>query len=329
MLVAILLGCFAGAAGLSIAEVSILRVRRSEVLVRAQEGDARSKRLLALLDDLPVVLNSVLLLVLLLQVVAATVGGVLAGRWFGGIGVSVATVVLTMVLFVYAEAIPKTMAVRSPQRMALRMTPLLTMLVPILKPPVRILVALADLQSPGKGATLGALTEDEIRALARESADAGKIAPDDATLVERSFEFNDRRVAEIMVPRDQIAAVSADDDVVDAMTRAIALGHRRLPVCLKDAGQSARGDTDIDRIVGVVRLRDLAASARTFPTATAESLMGEVVRCSPDHLVSDLLSDMQESGQWLAIVEQSDGTTLGLATIEDVVAELVGEITAT
>ena len=150
VLVGMLVACFAGAATLSIAEVSILRTRRAEILLDARQGRSRAKHLLRLLDELPIVLNCVLLVVLLLQVTAATVAGALAGRWFGGVGVTIATVMITIVLFVYGEAVPKTMAVRSPQAMALRMTPLLRILVPLVRPPVAVLVRLADPPDAGR-----------------------------------------------------------------------------------------------------------------------------------------------------------------------------------
>ncbi|MDH3680982.1 MAG: CNNM domain-containing protein [Acidimicrobiia bacterium] len=315
-LMLVLVLCFLGAATLSVAEVSIIRVRRSEVLVDAGERRSSSRDLLELLDDLPVVLNSILLLVLLFQVCTATIGGFLAGRWFGGIGVTVATFAVTAVLFLYAEAVPKTVAVRSPKRMALRLTPLLKAVVRVLRPFVAVLVRLADLQSPGSTVSLGALTEEEIRALARESAAAGEIAEHDVVLVDRSFEFNDRSVGEVMVPRGGVRAVQARETVGTALTRAFQLGHRRLPVYRRD----------LDDIVGIVRLRDLAAIARDAPGTPAEAVATEALRCRADDPISELLTKMQRAGSWLAIVTDGSDRTVGLATVEDLVAELVGEI---
>ncbi len=106
LLVVMLIACFAGAATLAVAEVSILRVRRSEVLLDADQQRTRARELLRLLDELPVVLNCVLLLILLLQVSAATIASSLAVRWFGGIGATIAAFVMTMVLFLLISAHP-------------------------------------------------------------------------------------------------------------------------------------------------------------------------------------------------------------------------------
>lgn len=310
------IGCFLGAAGLSLAEVAIIRVRRSRVLVAAEDGDARARRLLGLIDDLPLVMNTVLLLALLMQVSTAVIAGFLAQRWFGNLGVSLATVVTTAVLFLYAEAIPKTMAIRSPYHMARRATPIMTVLVAALRPIVGLLVWLADKQTPGIGAQLSAFSEEELRALARESAEAGVIAEGDAELVDRSFEFGDRKVAEVMVRRGDIAFVRAEQSLVDVLAIAVAVGHRRLPIC-RDG---------IDDIVGIARFRDVVAAARHTPQARVGSVASAALRCGPDLLISDLMDRMQATGRWLAIVTDPSGRTLGLATIEDLVAELVGEI---
>ena len=102
----------AGLFALAMIESSLLRVRRSAVAAHAQPGDRQGTQLLRLLDDPPSVMNAVLLAVLTLQVTAASIAGILAPRWFGGVGVTIATVVITFVLFVCGETQPTTQHVR-------------------------------------------------------------------------------------------------------------------------------------------------------------------------------------------------------------------------
>ena len=308
--------CFALAAGLSLVEVAVVRVRRTQATVAAESGDDRARRLVALIDDLPVTLNTILLLALLMQVTTATLGGVLAERWFGNLGITMATIVTTLVLFLYAEAIPKTVAIRSPYRVARRATSVLGLLVAILRPVVSTLVWLADKQTPGTRAQLSAFSEDELRALARESADAGVIDIGDAELVDRSFEFGDRRVVDVMVPRADIVHASAEQSVAEVMAVATDAGHRRLPI--------ATGG--IDTITGMARLGDIAAAASRSPEEPVTSVARTVLRCRPEQPIASLMERMQTTQCWMAIVVDVDGRTLGLATIEDLVAELVGEI---
>ncbi len=314
LLIAGLIGCIAAAAVLATAEVALIRVRRAEVVVGAERGDQRSIALLGLLDDLPATLNSVLLVVLLCQVVAATISGVLAAHWFGGIGVTAATVVLTAFLFLYGEAVPKTLAVRSPLDHAQRLTRLLMLITVGFRPVVSGLLRLADLQATGE-ADLGALTEDQLRSLAKESAAVGEIPHEDVVMVERSFEFGDQRVRDIMVPRDEIEAVSVGESATEAFTKAVGSGHRRLPVI----------EEGVDHVVGIVRLRDVAAALTATAPVTVAELMTPALWCDPDQAIASVLRDMQSAGEWLAIA--ADGhRTVGLVTVEDIVSELVGEI---
>ncbi len=317
VLLILLVCCFLGATGLSVAEVSLLRVRRSQAAVGVEEGDPAARRLLGLLDDLPIVLHAVLLLALLLQVSTATASGLLAQRWLGDLGITVAAVATTVLLFVYAEAVPKTMAMRSPYRMARLAAGPVAALVAAIRPLVRFLVWLADRQMPGPPVAPAELVDEaEFRSLARQSADAGVIDDGDAELVARSFEFNDRRVGDVMVARTDIASCPATATLTEASELAVSAGHRRLPVC---------GD-GIDDVIGVARFRDVVAAATETPTASLVDIASPVLRCGPDLLISRLVTRMQERRRWLAIVVDPSGRTLGLVTIEDLVAELVGEI---
>lgn len=316
-LILVLVVLLVSAVVLAASEASLIRVPRVRVEIEADKGDRRSKQLLSLLDDLPRVMNTVLLVVLLVQIAAATVTGILAERWFGSVGVTIASVILTVVLFVYAEAIPKTYAIHHPMRVGRIVAPLVAFLSWLLRPVVTVLVKFADLQAPGSGiAGRTSLSEEELRRLAAESASAGRIDSSDIELMERAFELGDLRVDAIQVPRTDIIAVDAATSVRDALGEAIRFGHRRLPVYT---------DT-IDRIVGAVRLRDLAKIVENI----GHRPVGEVSR--PVHVVPeskrviDLLREMQRGGVHLAVAVDEHGGTAGIVTIEDVVARLVGDI---
>lgn len=313
-LVAAMVSCILVAALLAGAEVSLLRVRKTQVAAAADGGDQGSERLLALLDDLPVVLNVVLLLVLLAQVGTATISAFLAARWFGGIGIPVMSIVVTGALFIYGEALPKTRAAREPQRVATRVSLPLQWAVRLLRPPVAILVRIVDFQS-GPDSHFDAVTEAELRLLARESAAVGEIEQGDVDLLERSFRFGDLEIRHVMVARSKMCYVRVDERADVALGRALAFGHRRLPVVRQG----------VDDVVGVVRLRDLAAASDDGPVGSS---MSNPLFCAPTESLAAVLTAMRTNEQWLAIVREDGGErrTIGLVTIEDIVAELVGEI---
>ena len=142
---------FAVAVVLAAAETALVRVSRVRIAARAEEGSRRAARTLGLLDDLPHVLNTTLLVVLLVQIGAATVTGILAERWFGSLGVTIASIVLTIFLFVYSEAIPKTFAYRNAATVIMALAYPVGLMTSLLRPFVSVLVKFADLHAPGKG----------------------------------------------------------------------------------------------------------------------------------------------------------------------------------
>jgi CBS domain containing-hemolysin-like protein len=306
------------AAFFAAAEAALLRVPRVRLEVAAERGDRSAARLARLVSDLPRVINSVLLLVLLVQVGAATVAGVIAERHFGNTGVTIVSVLLTLVMFVYAEAIPKTLAVRHPLTVARVVALPVWLLARVTRPIVALLLLFADLQSPGKGIPSRAtVNELELRRLAEEAAAAGEIEPSDLDLIERSFRVGDRSVAEIMIPRPDVVAVPGTMDAARALEIALESGHRRLPVC----------HDDLDEVTGVVRLRDLARAIASGASRTAADLQRPPVAVPETNRVIEVLRAMQEASQYLAIVVDEHGGTAGIVTIEDAVEELVGEVT--
>jgi CBS domain containing-hemolysin-like protein len=316
-LLLLLIGLLIAAFVLGASEAALLRVQRVRVEVAAAEGDRRSSQLLHLLDDLPQVLNTVLLVVLLVQIGAATVVGMLSGRHVGNLGVTIASVALTVVLFVYAEAIPKTYAVRHPYRVARATQPILSALTWVLRPVVSVLVWFADLQAPGSGiAATTTITEEELRRLASHAAVEGSIEESDRELMERAFEMGDRTVEEILTPRTEMVAVDAETTVAEALDVAVHSGHRRLPVY----------QGDLDHIRGVVRLRDLAAAITNAPDAAVTTVATRELVVPETKRVIELLSEMQSAGVYLALAIDEHGGTAGIVTVEDVVAELVGRV---
>ncbi len=317
-LILILACAFALSVFVAAVETAFLRMPAVRVDALAADGNRRAQLLAGLVHRLSAVLNSILLAALLSQITAATVAGILADRWFGAVGVTIASAVLTIVLYIYAEAIPKTYAVRHADRVALTLAYPLAIMEFVLRPITRVLVWIADLQMPGKGViTSPTVTEDELRMLAGQAATEGQITGDDLQFIERAFRVGDRQADDIMVPRADIIAVAETASVAHALDVILEAGHRRLPVF----------DRSVENITGMVRLRDLVR----VPEAKRSAL--EVVRLAEEPLVVpeskrvlDLLSEMQASGTHLAIVVDEYGGTAGLVTVEDIAEEVLGSI---
>ncbi len=303
---------------LAMIEASLLHVRRSAVAASAKDGDESSLRLLVLLDDLPTVMNTVLLAVLLVQVTSTAIAGVLAQRWLGETGITAAALGVTVILFIYGEAIPKTIAINDPIRQAHRFTRFVRLLTVTLGPVVAVLVHIAKWQSPGldSAASVSAVSEDELLHLTGEAAAAGRIDLSDALLIEKSFNIGDLQVCEIAIPVDEVVSVVASAPVEAALRTAISAGHRRLVVY----------DDSPDRVAGFVRLRDLAHAASAHDGAVVASQVRPALFVDDSTLVIEVLHQMQRARCHLAVVTAADGSMVGIVTVEDIVEELLGDI---
>ncbi len=307
---------FAAAIVFAAGETALLRIPpvRAEAL---RERGRRGRRVADLVAELPRVLNTILLLALLAQITAATAAAAVADALFGSLGVTLASVGLTFLLFVYGEAIPKTYAVRHPERVALALGGLIWGLEIVLRPVVSVLVWVADLQMPGKGVATGpTVTERELLWLASRAAREGQITAEDLDLIERAFRVGDRQANDIMVPRADIVGVPMGASAREALEVALGAGHRRIVVY---------GDSR-EEIVGMVRLRDLAALRSEGRDVVVKDLLRPVLVVPESAPVIDVLREMQQSGTHLAVVIDEFGGTEGLLTVEDIVEELLGSI---
>ena len=305
---------------LAMAETALTRMTRSKAHALAEEGRWGSTRLLELVSHPERFLNGVLLLVLVCQLVQATLTGVLADRLFGPWGLAVATFVNVVLVFVLAEAAPKTWAIEHPERSALVSAPPVAALVRFwpLRIVSRALIGLTNVVLPGKGLKEGPfVSEEELLALADVAVEEEVIEAEERELIEQIIEFGDTIVREVMVPRPDMMSIDADFRVADAMEVVLMNGRSRVPVC----GEG------IDDIVGIAYAKDLMRAVRDGRESV---LVSEVVReahfVPETKRIAQLLPEMQARKYHLAIVVDEYGGTAGLVTLEDLIEELVGEI---
>jgi putative hemolysin len=305
---------------LAVAETGLTRMSRVRALALDEEGRAGAGRLVRLVTHPEQFINPVLLVVLVLQTVQTALTTLLAERVFGAAGVVVAVVVNVVVVFVLAEAAPKTWAVQHADRAALltaRPVHALTRF-----PPIRLLsrglIGLTNVILPGKGLKQGPfVSEEEILALAAEAEQADVIEAEERVLITQIIEFGDTIVREVMVPRPDMITVPADFRIDAVMEVVLLNGYSRIPV----VGES------IDDVVGLVYAKDLMRAERNGQeSAPVSTLMREATFVPETKRVAELLREMQTAKFHMAVVIDEYGGTAGLVTLEDLIEELVGEI---
>lgn len=305
---------------LAMSETAITRMSKVKALSLEEEGKARAGTLLRLVERTESILPVVLFALEVCTLVAATLVGIVAAHVFGAIGVVIATAFEIVVIFVVAELAPKTWAVQHTERAALVAAPVVRALVAFA--PLRWvtmgLIRLANLLTPGKGIAQGPYTSDEmIRAVADEAAAEDVIEHQERTLIHSIIDFGDTVVRDVMVPRPDMVAVESHARIRDVVDIAIAAGYSRIPAY----GQG------IDDIVGIVFVKDLLRAEREDRSEDQVSTIIQEAQFTPESKrVSELMAEMQVSKHHMAIVVDEYGGTGGLVTLEDVIEELVGEI---
>jgi CBS domain containing-hemolysin-like protein len=315
----VILLLIAGVGVLGACEVSITRTNRVRAYRFAEEKRRGSGSLVKIADNPAPYLNVVLLLTLLSTIGGTTIATSFAVRHFGGAGEVVATVAMTILLFVFADVTPKTFAIQQTDRVSLVLAPLLVGLGRLVGPLATGLVKLANFIMPGKGLPQGPfITENEIRALAEVASDEEQIEEEEKELIHSIFEFGDTIVREVMVPRPDVVAIEADKTLRDVQALVLRHGFSRIPVF----------QDDLDNVIGFVFAKDVL---KALYQGKADMPLADILR--PAHFVpeskkvADLLREMQQQKFHIALVTDEYGSVSGLVALEDLLEELVGEIT--
>jgi CBS domain containing-hemolysin-like protein len=319
ILVAIV-GLIALAGFFALAETSLTRINRIKAATMAEQGRRGAGLLARLVEHPERFLNPILLLLLICHVVASILVGILFEQ-YGTWGLVIATFLEVVVIFVLAEAAPKTWAVQHPERAALLAAPVVAAIVNF--PPIRLLarmlIGLSNVILPGKGLETGPfVSEEELLATVDVATEDEIIEKEERALIRSIIEFGDTVAREVMVPRPDMLAVEGRDKVADVLEVAIAAGYSRIPVY----------DQGIDDVIGIVYTKDLMRAVRSDEGTerSARDLARKAEFVPEGKKVAELMREMQRDKFHIAIVVDEYGGTAGLVTLEDLIEELVGEI---
>jgi CBS domain containing-hemolysin-like protein len=309
------------AAFLALAETSITRVNRVKAHHLAQEKKRGAEALLKIVEDPSPFLSVVLLLTLLAHIGGTAIATGIAIDHYGTGGEAIAAATMTILIFVFAEMVPKTYTVQRTERAALGMAPLIFVIGRALAPVGRLLIAVANavmLLLPGKGLPKGPfVTEDEIRHMVDVAEEEEEIEEDERELIHSIFEFGDTVVREVMVPRPDMITIQAQATLREALGIIIEAGYSRIPIY----------EGDNDNIIGILYAKDLMKRMHESESEMKVSSLGRAPTFIPEQKkVAELLREMQEQRVHMSIVVDEYGGTAGLVTIEDLIEEIVGEI---
>ena len=308
---------------LALAEMSMSQMTKPRAAALAEKGVKSGKALVRLAEHPTMWVNPLLLTVNVCQTVQATLMGIVAGRLFGAAGVAIGVAINVVLFFVLAEAVPKTYALLHPVKGATITARPIELLVRFW--PLRIasnaLIKLTNIIVKGEGLKQGPfIGEQEFLGIVEAAAQDSVIEHEERELIESVIEFGDTVVREIMVPRPDVVFIDDTLTVSEALDRAVEEGFSRLPIFRKD-------EDDVDDVEGIVYVKDLVIAERSGRgKESVRVLMREVEVVPESKLVADLMRNMQAKKFHMVMVADEYGIIAGLATLEDCLEELVGEI---
>ncbi|MDR2718034.1 MAG: hemolysin family protein [Treponema sp.] len=320
-LVAALLALFGLNLFFSLCETGFSSLSRIKLKNMAENGkrnrrSARARLTLKMLDAYDKILSSILIGNTVVNIAASALATALFIGLFGAKGVSLATLTVTLVVLIFCEISPKTLAKESPELTAIRVAPLLRFFTIIFAPLnylagawKKIIVKFFPVKDDRS------LTEDELLTFVEEVRQEGGINKNEEQMIRQVIEFDDITAADIVTPRVDVAAVSQDSSPEEIDRVFAATGFSRLPVY--------RGN--IDTITGVILLKDFHHEV-IKKGRPPEEIIKPVVLVTKTMKISSLLRTLQKKQSHLAVLVDEFGGTLGIATIEDILEELVGEI---
>jgi putative hemolysin len=320
-------GFFAGS------EIALVSARISRLAQLREQGVRGAQAAMHLKEAPDTFLATIQIAITAVGTLASAVGGAaavealtpaLAAFGLGGAAqpaaLALVIVAITYVSLIVGELMPKAVALRNPERLAALVAPTIRALSRASSRLVRLLIGstnlLLRLLGLGRSETSPFISEEEVRYLVREGAAKGIFEKVEEELVHNVFEFADTMVREIMTPHLQMKGLDLATPAAEVFARAIETGHARMPVY----------DGAVDRMVGVVTLKDLARVVARGEVPVLPAVMRPPVFVPESARISALLRELQRTHQGLVIVVDEFGSVTGLVTVEDIVEEIVGDI---
>ena len=312
----LVIAAFAAAAETSLTSVSRIRMRSL-----AEDGSKRARTVTRLHADPNAYLSTILTLNTVAVIVVSTATALLITGYLTKIPQAVGTVVLSILVLIFCEIAPKSLALRFNERFALVLAGPVQFLTRVLRPLIGGLSAMSRLivRAATRGHTVRGpfVTEEELKLLLYVGEQEGIVEQEEREMIHGILEMTDKLVREVMVPRVDIVAVEATDSIADVIKVIIEFGFSRIPIY----------EDNVDNIVGVVYAKDLLRHGVVGDDQRPLKAIAREPYYTPEaKRVGELLREMKERKVHIAVVVDEHGGTAGIVTFEDLIEEIVGPI---
>ncbi|MBE6847576.1 MAG: HlyC/CorC family transporter [Ruminococcus sp.] len=297
----------------SACETAFSGVNKIRLKHRAKNGDRSAAKALAIAERFDRALTAILIGNNLVNIASASIGTILFTKWFGESGVGISSLVMTVLVLIFGEILPKSYAKSHADDLAMLFAAPLQGLMWLLTPVIWMFQLLARLVQ-NKNAD-PSVTEDELKVIVEQIEEEGVLEEQESDLVRSALDFDEISVSEVLVPRVNVTAIERDMPLADIKELFLRERYSRLPVY----------NETMDDIVGFITDKDFFALLESHQTSIG-GILQEIPRLPEFERISDALRKMQRAKAHMAVVVDQYGGTKGIVTLEDILEELVGEI---
>lgn len=318
LLILIVLLCLS--AFFSSAETAFTTANKIYMRTLAQDGDKRAQRVLDITENSGKMLSAILIGNNVVNLSSASLATTLATRLFGSAAAGVATGILTLLILIFGEISPKTIATLRADKLALRFSGIIRCLMTVLTPVIFVVNWLAQnflhLAGVRPGEEMRAMTEEELRTIVDVGQESGVIEDQERRMIHNLFDFGDDKAKEVMIPRIDMCFVDVNSTYEQLLAIYRDSYFSRLPVY----------EESTDNVIGILNMKDVLAFEGSREELSIRALMREPFFTYEYKNTYELFLEMKEKAVNLAVVLDEYGVTAGLITMEDLLEEIVGEI---
>lgn len=312
--------CVALSAFFSGSETALTSVNKTRLKSMAENGDKKAAKTLKLAEDYESMISTVLIGNNIVNIASSSIATLIFVAFLGSeTGALVSTIVMTIVVLICGEVLPKNYAKLNADSLALTVSGPVSVLIFIFKPLAVLLNVLSRLMAKVTGSDKQdkpSVTEEELKYIVESIEEEGVLEENESDLVQSALDFDEIEVQEILVPRVDMITIDVEEKWEDVLEMAQHSKVSRIPVY----------EDSIDNIIGLVHVRDILEDQIANETHDLRSLLTQCLFVHKTLNLSKLLEKLRREKMPMAIVTDDYGGTLGLVTIEDVLEELVGEI---
>lgn len=310
--------CLALSAFFSSSETALLTVSKIRMRSLAEEGNRRAEIVLKVTDDSAKMLSAILIGNNVVNISASSIATALAIQLFGNAATGVATGILTVLILIFGEITPKTMATIRAERISLRFGRIIWVIMNVMTPVIWIINGLASavlhILRVDPSEKNKVMTERELRTIVEMSHESGVIETEEKQMINNVFDFGDAKAQEVMVPRIDMTFARVNSTYEEILELFREDKYTRLPIY----------EESTDNVVGILNMKDLLLCDRE--QFSVQEIMREPYFTYEHKNTAELLIEMRQSSINIAIVLDDYGSTAGLITLEDLIEEIVGEI---